>query len=625
MEYNRNFFIAIALSFCVLMAWHFFYVAPKQAELQQKQAIAQQFSKQQSASSAPITHFSDDTSTLDSDTMIDHPMTPEIRKAQLEKTNRIVIKTNELEGSINLVGAQFDDLLLKKYRLTVDKESPEIALLNPKGFTTTYLAEFGFTSTSLSKKALPQSDTQWQIEGNNKILTPSTPVTLIYNNGQGQIFRRTLSIDDHYMFTIQDSISNESDKAIHLSPYARVARAAPPEHTNATYLLHEGMIGIAGDSLKTEKYKALAELDPNPNTGQKSMTFSKVTGGWIGITDKYWAVAIIPPQDKEYTSRFIYFDRLKTHYQSDLLGALLTIAPHETKTVTNHLFAGAKQVEIINHYQNALQIKKFALLIDWGWFDFITKPMFSLIDLLYKQTGNFGIAILLVTVLLKTLLFPLANKSYKSMARMKLLQPLLLEIKEKYADDKDKQQQALIELYKTEKINPLAGCWPMLVQFPIFFALYKVLYITIEMRHAPFFGWIQDLAAPDPTSLFNLFGLLPYTVPAFLMLGAWPLIMGITMFLQMRMNPAPQDQTQAMIFTWMPVIFTFMLASFPVGLVIYWAWNNILSIVQQAIIMKRQGAKIELFDNLKAMWKKAPKHVEQTTKVEKVSKKEVHE
>ncbi|WP_336279429.1 membrane protein insertase YidC [Bartonella sp. CB175] len=606
MEYNRNFFIAIGLSFVVLILWHFFYVAPKQAELQQKQITAQQLSQQQQSTLA--TSKTDSSSpTHGSVPTVNSPMTPEARSIELAKTNRIAIKTGELEGSINLVGAQFDDLLLKKYRLTVNKGSPEIALLNPKGFSTTYLAEFGFTSSSLPTKALPQSDTQWQIEGNNTTLTPSTPVTLIYNNGQGQIFRRTLSVDDHYMFTIEDSIHNESSEPVYLSSYARVARAAPPEDTNATYLLHEGMIAIAGDSLKTEKYTSLAKLNSNPNNGQKSIVFSKAVGGWVGITDKYWAVAVIPPQNQEYTSRFIYFDHLNTHYQSDLLGSSLIVAPNETKTITNHLFAGAKQVEIINQYQDKLSIKKFALLIDWGWFDFITKPMFSLIDLLYKQTGNFGVAILLVTVLLKILLFPLANKSYKSMARMKLLQPMLLEIREKYSDDRTKQQQAIIELYKTQNINPLAGCWPMFIQFPIFFALYKVLYITIEMRHAPFFGWVHDLAAPDPTSLFNLFGLLPYTAPTFLTLGAWPLIMGVTMFLQMRMNPAPQDQTQAVIFTWMPVVFTFMLSSFPVGLVIYWAWNNILSIIQQSVMMKRQGVKIELFDNLRAIWKKSPK------------------
>ncbi|WP_455476770.1 membrane protein insertase YidC [Bartonella sp. B41] len=608
MEYNRNFFIAIGLSFVVLAAWQFFYVMPKQKELQQKQIIAEQLLAQQSSSLTSNT----DISSSKLAPIIDFPVTPEIRNSELAKTDRIAIKTSELEGSINLLGAQFDDLLLKKYRLTVDKESSEIALLNPKGFNTTYLAEFGFTSSSLSAKTLPQSDTQWKVEGSNKTLTPSTPITLVYDNGQGQIFRRILSVDEHYMFTIKDLISNESDKPIHISSYARVARSAPPKRVNATYLLHEGMIAISGNSLKTETYKNLAGLTPNPENGQKSITFPKSAGGWIGITDKYWAVAVIPPQDKEHTSRFIYFDRLNTHYQSDLLSETLTIAPKETKTIVNHLFAGAKQVEIINHYQNQLKIQKFGLLIDWGWFDFITKPMFSLIDMLYKQTGNFGIAILLVTVLLKTLLFPLANKSYKSMARMKLIQPMLLEIKEKYPDDRTKQQQAMIELYKTKNINPLAGCWPMLIQFPIFFALYKVLYITIEMRHAPFFGWIEDLAAPDPTSIFNLFGLLPYTVPTFLMLGAWPFIMGITMFLQMRMTPLPQDRAQAIIFTWIPVIFTFMLSSLPVGLVIYWAWNNVLSMIQQSVIMKRQGAKIELLDNLKAMWHKS-------------SKKEVHE
>ncbi|MCZ2204146.1 membrane protein insertase YidC [Bartonella sp. A05] len=603
MEYNRNFFIAIGLSLIVFVAWHFIYVVPQQKKMQETRAITQQLSKQNTELPNADAYISDAARTLEPIT--NRPMTPELRDAELAKTNRIMIKTDELEGSINLVGAQFDDLWLKKYHRTVDKTSPQIALLNPHGFKTTYLAEFGFTSSSL--KALPQSNTQWQIEGDNTTLTPLTPVILVYNNGQGQIFRRILSVDNHYMFTIEDSISNESDNPISLSSYARVARTAPPEHENATFLLHEGMIGIAGNSLKTEKYKDLAEMSPNPENGQRSVTFPNVMGGWIGITDKYWAVAVIPPQDKEYESRFIYFDQLNTHYQSDLRNKLLTISPHETKTITNRLFAGAKEVEAINHYQNQLQIKKFGLLIDWGWFDFITKPMFSLIDFLYKQTGNFGIAILLTTVLLKAFLFPLANKSYKSMARMKLMHPMMQEIKEKYANDRTKQQQAIIELYKTQNINPLAGCWPVLVQFPIFFALYKVLYITIEMRHAPFFGWIQDLAAPDPTSIFNLFGLLPYAVPAFLVIGAWPLIMGITMFLQMQMNPSPSDQTQATLFMWMPAIFTFMLASFPAGLVIYWAWNNTLSIIQQSIMMKRQGVKIELLDNLKALVCKKPR------------------
>ena len=610
MEYNRNFFIAIGLSLLIILAWQFFYVAPKNADQQKAQEIARQLEQNQPSQGQAVPSADNGSTTppqsKEAENVAAIDMTREAREATVNKTKRVEIDTPELKGSINLVGAQFDDLFLKNYRLSVEKNSPEIALLNPAGFSTTYLAEFGFTGKGLPAGALPQFNTEWQVEGSNTKLTPQSPVTLVFNNGQGQVFRRTISVDEHYMFTIQDSVTNDGKDAVNILPYARVARAAPPEHASATYLLHEGMIGVAGDEgMQEEKYAALKDLKPDA-ANEKKMLFSNVKGGWIGITDKYWAVAAIPPQDEEYTSRFIYFDRLSTHYQSDLTGKSMTIASGATQTITNHLFAGAKRVETINKYQDSLKILKFELLIDWGWFSIITKPMFALIDILYKLTNNFGVAILLVTVILKAILFPLANKSYKSMARMKVVQPAMLEIRAKYADDKVKQQQAIMELYRTEKINPLAGCWPLLVQFPIFFALYKVLYITIEMRHAPFFGWIQDLAAPDPTSLFNLFGLLPYNVPAFLMIGAWPVIMGITMFLQMRMNPTPPDPTQAIIFTWMPVVFTFMLASFPAGLVIYWAWNNTLSIAQQALIMKSQGAKIELWDNLKSTFKKKP-------------------
>lgn len=610
MEYNRNFFIAIGLSLLIILAWQFFYVAPRNADQQKAQEIARQLEQDQASQNQAVPTSENGTATLpqahEAGNAVNIDMTPQARDAALEKTKRVKIDTPELKGSINLVGAQFDDLFLKNYRLSVDKNSPEIALLNPNGFTTTYLAEFGFTGKGLPANALPQFNTEWQVEGANSTLTSTNPVTLVFDNGQGQVFRRTISVDDHYMFTIVDSVSNNGNTTVDVLPYARVARAEPPEHASATYLLHEGMIGVAGDSgMQEKKYAALKDLKPDASN-EKKMLFSNVKGGWIGITDKYWAVAAIPPQDEEYTSRFIYFDRLNTHYQSDLTGKPMTIAAGQTQTITNHLFAGAKRVETINNYQDNLKILKFELLIDWGWFSIITKPMFALIDVLYKLTNNFGVAILLVTIILKAVLFPLANKSYKSMARMKVVQPAMMEIRSKYADDKVKQQQAIMELYRTEKINPLAGCWPLIVQFPIFFALYKVLYITIEMRHAPFFGWIQDLAAPDPTSLFNLFGLFSYNVPAFLMIGAWPVIMGITMFLQMRMNPTPPDPTQAVIFTWMPVVFTFMLASFPAGLVIYWAWNNTLSIAQQTLIMKRQGAKIELWDNLKALFKKKP-------------------
>ena len=609
MEYNRNFFIAIALSFAVIFGWQYFYARPKNADAVQTQQVAQQIKSEEKALNQTTSPTMDEPLVANQQAVqtTNNTLTVEARINALNQAQRVIIDTPELQGSINLTGAQFDDLLLKNYRLTVDKNSPEIALLNPKGFNQSYIAEFGFASKNKTFGSLPQSNTVWHVEGENNKLTPATPVTLVYTNEKGLTFHRKISVDEHYMFVIEDSITNNSGAPITLSPYARVARAAPPEHASATYLLHEGMIGVMGDNgLETEKYSGLEKLKPDEK-GEKKMVYDTSKGGWVGITDKYWAVAAIPPQGEEFTGRFIYFDNLNMHYQSDLVGKALSIGNGETRSLTNHLFAGAKRVEIINHYQDNLQIQKFELLIDWGMFSFITKPMFSLIDFLYKLFGNFGVAILLVTVILKALLFPLANKSYKSMARMKLLQPAINAVRAKYADDRVKQQQEMMQLYKTEKINPLAGCWPMLIQMPIFFALYKVLYITIEMRHAPFFGWIQDLASPDPTSVFNLFGLLHYSVPTFLMIGAWPLIMGITMFLQMRMNPTPPDPTQAMIFTWMPIVFTYMLSSFPAGLVIYWAWNNTLSIIQQSIIMKSQGVKIELWDNLVGIFKRKPK------------------
>jgi YidC/Oxa1 family membrane protein insertase len=420
---------------------------------------------------------------------------------------------------------------------------------------------------------------------------------------KGLTFRRTIAVDDRYMFTVTDTVENASDAAVSLSNYGRVTRFEKSE-VSSSYVLHEGLIGVTGEEgLQEHKYSAVE--------GDKQYTPSKSTDGWLGITDKYWAVTLVPTEKQPFQPRFAYFEDGRQRYQSDFLTDAITVAAGQSTTLESEIFAGAKEVATINAYEKERNIRRFDLLIDWGWFYFITKPMFWLIDTLYRFFGNFGVAILATTVVVKAVFFPLANKSYKSMANMKKVQPKMLEIREKYADDKMKQQQAMMELYKTEKINPVAGCWPVLIQIPVFFALYKVLYITIEMRHAPFFGWIRDLAAPDPTSIFNLFGLLPFTPPEFLPhLGVWAVIMGITMFLQMRMNPAPPDPTQAMIFNWMPVVFTFMMGSFPAGLVIYWAWNNLLSILQQGFIMKRQGAKIELWDNLAGMFRKKPKPAE---------------
>jgi YidC/Oxa1 family membrane protein insertase len=373
-------------------------------------------------------------------------------------------------------------------------------------------------------------------------------------------------------------------------------------------VLHEGMIGVLGDEgLQELTYANLDKKEPISGGSTVGQIWNSVTGGFLGITDKYWAAAVIPDQTQPFQGSFTsqQGQTADRTYQATVAGASQTLQPGATTEVTQRLFAGAKEVATVDSYHETYGIKNFDLLIDWGWFYFITKPLFKVLDFFFHLFGNFGIAILLVTVLLKILFFPLANKSYRSMAKMKAVQPEMASIRERYGDDKMKQQQALMELYRKEKINPVAGCWPVLIQIPVFFALYKVLFVTIEMRHAPFFGWIRDLAAPDPTSIFNLFGLLPFNpgaVPVighFLLLGVWPILMGITMWLQMKMNPEPPDPVQKQVFSWMPVIFTFMLGSFPAGLVIYWAWNNLLSVTQQAFIMKRNGVKIELFDNLR--------------------------
>lgn len=611
MEYNRNFFIAIALSLAIMLGWSYFFAPPPNEidhNATQQTQTAGFSATQNPAGTSSANNNLDGVSGLNAPSadnakhaLGNLEMTPQTRDAVIKSEQRVAIDTPNIKGSINLNGGRLDDVSLKQYQTTIEKNSPLIELLNPSAFKQGYFAEFGFYSTD-GKFQLADNNTLWKIVGANHTLTPANPVTLEYNNGQGLVFHRTISVDDEFMFTFKDDVTNNSNTTINLSSYGRVLRISPPSESNANYLLHEGLIGVLGDlSTQTKSYSDLAKAKDKDRT----INFETQTAGWIGITDKYWAVTVIPDQTAPYKSGFAYKDDNNgTRYQSYFSRNNVSIAPGKTQSFENRAFAGAKQVSVLNQYESQLKIDRFGLLIDWGMLGIIVKPMFVLIDWLYKLVGNFGIAILLATVVLKTILFPLANKSYKSMARMKNVQPAMVEIRAKYADDKTKQQQAIMELYRKEKINPLAGCWPMLVQIPIFFALYKVLYITIEMRHAPFFGWIQDLAARDPTSLFNLFGLLPYDVPHFMMIGVWPIIMGITMFLQMRMNPTPPDPTQAMIFTWMPLVFTYMLAAFPAGLVIYWAWNNTLSIIQQGIIMKRQGVKIELFDNLKNLLKR---------------------
>ncbi|MEZ5871539.1 MAG: membrane protein insertase YidC [Nitratireductor sp.] len=610
MDNNRNTFLAIALSLVVIVGWQFLYVSPKlEAEKRAAEAqrrIAEQTQSQQGdlANSQPgsgATQSGDGTPTApttapggNSQTL---PQSKALsRDAALAETSRVKIENSLVTGSINLKGARFDDLLLKKYRETIKVDSPLITLLSPSQLADGYFAEYGYAKSG-SSGDVPGPDTVWSL-AEGSVLTPTSPVTLSHVNDHGVTFTRKISIDDNYMIKVLDTITNNSGSEITLSPYGRVTRFEKPK-VESTYILHEGPIGVFGEAGLTQAtYKSLEK--------DREVLGADANGGWLGITDKYWAATLIP--SGTYKPGFKYFGEGRPSWQAEFLGAPLTLSSGANTTLEQKVFAGAKEVNQINLYEKNENINNFDLLIDWGWFYFITKPMFWLLDQLFKLVGNFGVAILLGTVIIKGAVFPLANMSYKSMAQMKKLQPEMVALRERLADDKVAQQQEMMALYKREKINPAAGCWPMLIQIPIFFALYKVLYITIEMRHAPFFGWIQDLAAPDPTSIFNLFGLLPYAAPDLLPhLGVWPLIMGVTMFIQMQMNPAPPDPTQAMIFKWMPIVFTFMLATFPAGLVIYWAWNNTLSIIQQSIIMKRHGTKIELFDNLRGMFARKPK------------------
>ena len=600
---NRNTILAVILSGLVLIAWQYFYNIPtmekqraaQQAELAQKQAANPAATPATPAipSGAPAAPAQQAGAPTTPATAV--PVQP--RATVIAASPRVKIDTPNISGSISLTGARIDDVALVRFRETVDPKSPAIELFSPSGTKDPFYAEFGFVPSAGSTIKMPTKDTVWAQEGAGS-LTPTTPVTLTWNNGQGLTFKRTISIDDKFLFTIKDDVANVGDAPVTIYPFGLISRHGTP-HVSGYYILHEGLIGVLGDQgLQEFGYKKMDET--------KAVEF-KVTNAWMGITDKYWAGTLLPSPKANVQARFSsnLVGTLRT-YQTDYLLDPMTIAIGGTASTTTNLFAGAKENATVDAYDKQLGLNKFDRLIDWGWFYFITKPMFFMIDWFFHIVGNFGVAILLVTVLVKLVFFPLASKSYASMAKMKAVQPQLAALKDKYPDDKMKQQQEMMEIYKKEKINPIAGCLPILIQIPVFFSLYKVLFVTIEMRHAPFFGWIRDLSAPDPTNLFNLFGLFafdPTQLPVlgyYLHLGIWPIIMGITMWFQMKLNPTPPDPTQKMIFDWMPLIFTFMLAGFPAGLVIYWAWNNLLSVLQQSYIMKKNGAKIELFDNLKS-------------------------
>ena len=614
MSEHKNTILAVVLSLLVILGWQYFVGYP-QMERQRQEAQLKQQSQPQPGATQPATPAPNAAQSATPEV----PGTPKAgapaqtqaasREAVIASSPRIAIETPRLGGSIDLKGGRIDDLTLTQYREETDPKSPPIVLFSPSGAPDAFYAEFGWVPAAGVNVAMPGPETVWKQQGSGA-LGVGRPVTLTYDNGQGLVFTRTIAVDEHYLFTVKDEVANNSGSPVMLFPYALISRHGTPQ-VQGYYILHEGLIGLMGDQgLQEMTYKKIEDA--------KSQTWD-VTNAWFGITDKYWAATLLPDTDAKVRARFSAGEAggLKT-YQTDYLLQPRTIAAGATGSANARLFAGAKEVSVVGidfpfgpgGYNQALHLNHFDLLIDWGWFYFITKPMFLALDFFFHLVGNFGIAILIVTVLVKILFFPLANKSYASMAKMKAVQPQMAMIKERYADDRVKQQQAMMELYKKEQINPVAGCLPIAIQIPVFFSLYKVLFVTIEMRHAPFYGWIHDLSAGDPTNIFNLFGLLPFDpsglplLGGYLALGAWPAIMGVTMWVQMKLNPAPPDPTQQVIFSWMPLIFTFMLAKFPAGLVIYWAWNNTLSVIQQSVIMHRNGAKIELWNNLKSTFVK---------------------
>ncbi|MFO1102758.1 MAG: membrane protein insertase YidC [Methylocystis sp.] len=588
---TKNMLLAAAVSLIFIGLWDYFYAFPemdKQRRAQTEQARLAQVPKlgapEQRVTAAPA------------------KAATKTRAEALALSPRIAIDTRSISGSIALKGARIDDVSLKTYHETVDPSSPIITLLSPEDAPGAYYAELGYlTAETENAPVLPTTETLWTAD--SEVLTAAKPVTLTWDNGQGLVFKRVIAVDDEYLFTVNDSVENKTGKAIALYNYARVNRVGHPP--SAGYAaLHEGFVGVVGDAGQEVTYDKIEKED------NAAKTFKGV-GGWVGLTDKYWAAVVAPNQNAPMEARYAAMGGAVKTYQADTVSDPATVEPGKSGQATTYVFAGAKVVDVLDAYKDNPGLKRFDLLIDWGWFYFITRPMFRLIDFLYKVLGNFGLAILAVTVIVKLAFLPLANKSYQSIAKMKAIQPKIKELKEKYGDDKHKFNMEQMELYKREKINPASGCLPVIVQIPVFFSLYKVLVVTIEMRHAPFFGWIKDLSAPDPTNVFNLFGLLPIDPThiaifgPYLALGVWPLLMGVSMWLQMKMNPEPADEIQKTMFAWMPVIFTFTMGGFASGLLIYWTWNNLLSIVQQGVIMKRAGVKFEFWDNLRKTFQRA--------------------
>ena len=594
-ENSRNtiiFFVCAAL----IMGVYYFMVMRPQAEMRRQQQIVAAEQKAAttdagltSGSAAPTAFVTD-------------------RVQALGKVARVPIQTGTLKGSLSLQGARIDDLYLTDYKETLDRNSPPVELFRPQGMEHAYFAQFGWSGPNVPG-GVPGPNTVWSLT-KGATLTATTPVELTWDNGAGLRFTRVIAVDAQYVFTVTDTVANLSGQAITIAPYGRVERQGVPADLGKQMILHEGAIGTFGADGKftTEqvKYKDWAK---------KPRIENESTGGWLGITDKYWMAALIPDQKEKIEGRFSVRDAegLNVH-EAAMLGATRTIQPGRQIEETQRLFAGVKRNEILAGYEKSLDLPRFIYAIDWGHLFFLTRPIFMIVEFFYGVLGNFGLAILALTVVVKLVMFPLANKSYESLSKMRTLQPKMEEIKKKFKDDPQKQQQETMALYQREKINPLAGCLPILVQIPVFYALYKVLFVTIEMRHAPFFGWIRDLSARDPSTIWNLFGAIPWdpaTLPLVgsllngpLHLGVLPIVYGLTMWLQQSMNPPAQDPMQRQIFAFLPFIFTFIMAPFAAGLLIYWAWNNILSIAQQYVIMHRFKAENPI-DTFFARFKKA--------------------
>lgn len=572
MQDDRNFLLAIVLMIGIILAWSYYnsvFAPPPEAAAG---AVPQAQTEMQ------LPTATDPTGTGWGDgTFLPTASPVKERASVLSEDGRIEIESGKLTGSIRLRGGRIDDLILSDYHETVEKDSPNIVLLSPSGSQNPYFAEYGWTGQQPGQG--PNQTTPWKADANR--LSPGDPVTLTWDNGEGLVFTRVYALDDKYMFRISQKVENSSGEPVTLVPYGSIQRVGTPE-TSGYAVLHEGFLGVLDGSLK--------EIDYDDSRDEPAIR-QDGTGGWLGITDKYWLTALIPEQHTAFSGRVEYQKRNgHDNYRARMILQPYQITPGESVEVVSFLFAGAKKVDLISTYEETIGIARFDRAIDWGWFFFLTKPLFWLLDHIAGWLGNFGLAILALTVLIKLAFFQLANKSYVAMGQMRKLQPKMTELRELHKDDRQRQQQELMALYQKEKVNPVSGCLPILIQIPVFFALYKVLFVSIEMRHAPFFGWVHDLSAPDPMVITTLFGLIPWDPPSYLAIGIWPLVMGISMFLQQKLNPQPADPMQAKIFGMMPIFFTFLLASFPVGLVIYWTWNNTLTIAQQWVIMKRHGA-----------------------------------